>query len=415
MLMRANTLAKGYSGTRVEVVELLLECLERGTCPEVPSRGSVGASGDLAPLAHLALPLVGEGRAPGSRASCSPAPTRSPGPGSSRSARRPRKGSRSSTARSSWRAFAALGVVRARAPGEDGRRRVCADRRRAPGLARQLPAAHPRAASARRPGRVRREHPRARSRARRSSRRTAGATRCRTRTRCAARPQVHGASRDLLGVRRADGRRASSTPRPTTRSCFVDGRHGRLERQLPRAAARVRARRAGDGASASWRASPSGRTERLVNPALSDGLPAFLAPDGGLNSGFMIPQYVAASLVSENKVALPSRERRLDPDERRPGGSRVDGQRRGAEGLAGARERGARRWRSSFSPARRRSSSTLRSRPESVRARRTSSSARSRRGCATTVRSPTTSRRWRRRSATARALAAVEAEAGELG
>jgi histidine ammonia-lyase len=43
------------------------------------------------------------------------------------------------------------------------------------------------------------------------------------------------------------------------------------------------------------------RTERLVNPALSEGLPAFLALDGGLNSGFMIPQYVAASLVSENK------------------------------------------------------------------------------------------------------------------
>jgi histidine ammonia-lyase len=44
------------------------------------------------------------------------------------------------------------------------------------------------------------------------------------------------------------------------------------------------------------------RTERLVNPALSEGLPAFLAADGGLNSGFMIPQYVAASLVSENKA-----------------------------------------------------------------------------------------------------------------
>src|SRR5213078_1332351 len=63
MLMRANTLAKGYSGTRVEVAELLLDCLARDVVPEVPSRGSVGASGDLAPLAHLALPLVGEGRA----------------------------------------------------------------------------------------------------------------------------------------------------------------------------------------------------------------------------------------------------------------------------------------------------------------------------------------------------------------
>src|SRR5215211_959605 len=61
MLLRANTLAKGYSGARIETVELLLECLNRGVLPVVPSRGSVGASGDLAPLAHLALPLVGEG------------------------------------------------------------------------------------------------------------------------------------------------------------------------------------------------------------------------------------------------------------------------------------------------------------------------------------------------------------------
>src|SRR5437868_10487498 len=63
MLLRANALAKGYSGARVETVELLVECLNRGILPHVPSRGSVGASGDLAPLAHLALPLVGEGEA----------------------------------------------------------------------------------------------------------------------------------------------------------------------------------------------------------------------------------------------------------------------------------------------------------------------------------------------------------------
>src|ERR671919_434497 len=63
MLLRANALAKGNSGARVDTVELLLECLGRGVMPRVPSRGSVGASGDLAPLAHLALPLVGEGEA----------------------------------------------------------------------------------------------------------------------------------------------------------------------------------------------------------------------------------------------------------------------------------------------------------------------------------------------------------------
>src|SRR5690242_20339427 len=63
MLLRANALAKGNSGARVETVELLLGCLDRGVVPVVPARGSVGASGDLAPLAHLALPLVGEGEA----------------------------------------------------------------------------------------------------------------------------------------------------------------------------------------------------------------------------------------------------------------------------------------------------------------------------------------------------------------
>src|SRR2546426_5719386 len=63
MLLRANALAKGNSGARIETVELLLESLGRGVLPYVPSRGSVGASGDLAPLAHLALPLVGEGEA----------------------------------------------------------------------------------------------------------------------------------------------------------------------------------------------------------------------------------------------------------------------------------------------------------------------------------------------------------------
>ncbi|MGE0865061.1 MAG: aromatic amino acid lyase, partial [Vicinamibacterales bacterium] len=61
MALRANVLAKGYSGIRVETLEALLAMLNRRVHPRVPSRGSVGASGDLAPLAHLALVLVGEG------------------------------------------------------------------------------------------------------------------------------------------------------------------------------------------------------------------------------------------------------------------------------------------------------------------------------------------------------------------
>lgn len=63
MLLRAQVLALGYSGVREEVVELLLQMLEDGVHPVIPSQGSVGASGDLAPLAHLALVLIGEGEA----------------------------------------------------------------------------------------------------------------------------------------------------------------------------------------------------------------------------------------------------------------------------------------------------------------------------------------------------------------
>src|SRR5712691_451555 len=63
MALRANVLAKGYSGIRVETLERLIDLLNQGVHPRVPSRGSVGASGDLAPLAHLALVLIGEGEA----------------------------------------------------------------------------------------------------------------------------------------------------------------------------------------------------------------------------------------------------------------------------------------------------------------------------------------------------------------
>src|SRR5262249_21524228 len=63
MALRANVLAKGYSGIRLETLDALIALLNAGVHPRIPSRGSVGASGDLAPLAHLALVLVGEGEA----------------------------------------------------------------------------------------------------------------------------------------------------------------------------------------------------------------------------------------------------------------------------------------------------------------------------------------------------------------
>src|SRR5438094_10656953 len=63
MVLRANVLSLGFSGIRCEVIELLCEMLNRRVCPVVPEKGSVGASGGLAPLAHLALGLIGEGEA----------------------------------------------------------------------------------------------------------------------------------------------------------------------------------------------------------------------------------------------------------------------------------------------------------------------------------------------------------------
>lgn len=63
MLIRANTLARGFSGIRLETLELILECLNRGVHPMIPEKGSLGASGDLAPLAHFACVLIGEGKA----------------------------------------------------------------------------------------------------------------------------------------------------------------------------------------------------------------------------------------------------------------------------------------------------------------------------------------------------------------
>ncbi|MGC8896284.1 MAG: histidine ammonia-lyase [Candidatus Bathyarchaeia archaeon] len=63
MLLRANTLAKGYSGIRLETLETIVEMLNKGVHPIIPAKGSVGASGDLAPLSHMSLVLIGEGKA----------------------------------------------------------------------------------------------------------------------------------------------------------------------------------------------------------------------------------------------------------------------------------------------------------------------------------------------------------------
>jgi histidine ammonia-lyase len=94
LALLADSLRRGYSGVREEVVELLLGMLERGVIPVVPSKGSVGSSGDLAPLAHIALVLCRRGRGRGPMEPASAAPRRCARSGWTPSPSSPRKGSR---------------------------------------------------------------------------------------------------------------------------------------------------------------------------------------------------------------------------------------------------------------------------------------------------------------------------------
>jgi histidine ammonia-lyase len=298
MILRANALAKGYSGARVETVELLLECLNRGVLPLVPSRGSVGASGDLAPLAHLALPLVGEGWASveGEELSGAEALARV---GLEPLRLQAKEGLSLVNGTQFMGAIGALALVRARRLVKTADIACALSLEALQGsrvsfqpeihALRPLPGQRASAANV-----VRLVEGSAIIEAHRWCSKVQDAYSLR----CA--PQVHGASRDLL--RYAEETVAvelnSATDNPLV---LVDQgelvSNGNFHGQPLAFALDGAAMALAELASISER-----RVERLVNPALSDGLPAFLTPDGGLNSGFMIPQYVAAALVSENKV-----------------------------------------------------------------------------------------------------------------
>ncbi len=297
LLLRANTLAKGYSGTRVETAELLVECLNRGVLPQVPSRGSVGASGDLAPLAHLALPLVGEGTAevdgellPGAEALARVGlePIRLEA----------KEGLSLINGTQFMAAFGALGTMRARrlAAAADIACALSLEALQGSRVAfgpdvqalRPLPG---QAASARNVLRL------LDGSAIMEAHRWCGKVQDAYSLRCA--PQVHGAARDLIayvaGTVGVELNAATDNPLVLPESGALVS-NGNFHGQPVAFALDALAMAASELASISER-----RTERLVNPALSDGLPAFLTANGGLNSGFMIPQYVAAALVSESK------------------------------------------------------------------------------------------------------------------
>jgi histidine ammonia-lyase len=298
MVLRANALAKGNSGARVETVELLLSCLDAGVLPYVPSRGSVGASGDLAPLAHLALPLVGEGRAwfdgellsgREALAAAGLEPTRLAA----------KEGLSLVNGTQFMAAFGALGVVRARRLAQVADVACALSLEALQGSRTSfLPQIH----------RLRPLRGQGFSAANvlrllegsaiNEAHKWCDKVQDAYSLRCA--PQVHGAARDLLdyveGTVAVELNAATDNPLVLVEDELLVS-NGNFHGQPLAFALDALAMACSEVASISER-----RVERLVNPNLSDGLPAFLTTDGGLNSGFMIPQYVAASLVSENKV-----------------------------------------------------------------------------------------------------------------
>ena len=305
MLLRANVLAGGYSGIRESTLELLLEMLHRDVIPVVPEKGSVGASGDLAPLAHLALVLIGEGEAfvGGQRLPGREALARS---GLQPVVLEAKEGLALVNGTQAMQAVGVLALLEAercariadiaaamtveglmgshkpflaavqRIRGHEGQVRVAADLRAL--LARsEINAAH------------QDEH--------------CAKVQDPYSLRCV--PQVHGAARDALTfVRRTLAIEANAaTDNPLV---FAQGFEdvdagtvvsaGNFHGQPVSQALDLLAI-----ACAQLQTISERRVEQLVNPSLS-GLPPFLARNSGLNSGFMIAQVTAAALAAESKI-----------------------------------------------------------------------------------------------------------------
>lgn len=303
MLLRAAVLARGHSGARPVVCERLCELLAGGVHPEIPSRGSVGASGDLAPLAHLALALIGEGRAE-HRGELLPAAEALGRAGVAPLELAAKEGLTLLNGTQHMTAIGSLAVLDAE--------RTCqvadiAGAMSLDALEGTSAAFDPRVAGARaHPGQV------AVAAALRAlladseiaeSHRDCGKVQDPYSLRCM--PQVHGATRDTLAHARAVLEREANatTDNPLV---FVDDSAphggvlisgGNFHGQPVALALDAATMAVAEIANISER-----RVEQLVNPHLSSGLPPFLAPESGLNSGFMIAQVSAAALVSENKV-----------------------------------------------------------------------------------------------------------------
>ncbi len=324
ILLRANSLAKGFSGVRAVVIDTLCEMLNRAVHPLVPSQGSVGASGDLAPLAHLALVLIGEGEAwhsdPKSRR-----PRRLGDPHArrypaaqvlKRADIKPLKleAKEAISLINGTQAMVAVGALallsaQAMVDSADVIGAMTADALRGTDVAfdERIQKVRPHAGQTRSAANLRRM---LEGSAIRESHRQCGRVQDAYSLRCM--PQVHGAVRDALAyctqVLETEMNSAVDNPlvfvapkqvgapQPAqARGDIISG--GNFHGEPVAFALDFLAIALSALAGISER-----RIERLVNPALNEGLPPFLAAGAGLNSGFMMAQVTAAALVSENKV-----------------------------------------------------------------------------------------------------------------
>jgi len=297
LLLRANVLAKGHSGVRPRTLQLALEMLNRDVVPVVPERGSVGASGDLAPLAHLALVLIGEGEAfwKGERLPGAEALRRA---GLEPVVLEAKEGLTLVNGTQAMTAVGTLTLLRAEALAEVadlagamtvegllGSHRPFQELIQAvrPHPGQQAVAAHLRALLA--DSEIVESH------------RDCSKVQDPYSLRCM--PQVHGAARDGLsyvrGVLAVEANSATDNPLVfPAEDQIVSG--GNFHGQPVSLALDVLAIACTQLSAISER-----RVEQLVNPALS-GLPPFLAKNSGLNSGFMIAQVTSAALVAESRV-----------------------------------------------------------------------------------------------------------------
>lgn len=297
MLLRCNALCRGNSGIRRSTVETLIDMLNSGVHPIIPQKGSLGASGDLAPLAHMALVLIGEGEAEymGRRMSGAEAmagahitPVRL----AAKEGLALINGTQAMTSAGLHAVYDAYELARvadiAAAMSTEAQLGITKafDKKvhEVRGHRGQIDCAE----------NIRRliEGSRLCAPTQQGKVQDAYSIRCV--------PQIHGASRDAIDyVYSAVSREINAvTDNPIIFPDDDDAISGGNFHGQPMALAFDFL-----GIALSELANVSERRlERLVNPQLSNGLPAFLTENGGLNSGFMIAQYSAASMVSENKV-----------------------------------------------------------------------------------------------------------------